>query len=144
MREGELRTRAKVENAEIDSPVAAAAELVLAMEPDMVDDIILDAILDAETPVLTGAAPPPVAPLLLLLAVEVDETAQEADVGRVTPSLSRKQVSSLEADDSFTYHAEGIRTQRKAGLQIVLSLLRFQRQLLEKSNLKSSGKGLPF
>lgn len=57
----------------------------------MVDDIMFDAIVDVVTPVLTGAAAPPVAPLLL--AVEDDEAAQEADVGKVTPSLSREEVS---------------------------------------------------
>ena len=88
------------------SPVVVATALVLAIEPvieedpDMVDDVVdmddimLDAILDPETLVLAGAAAPPVAPLLLLLAVEVDEEAQEADVGKVTPSLSGEQVSS--------------------------------------------------
>ena len=59
-------------------------------DPDIVDDIMPDVIRDPEVPVLTVPAAPPVAPLLLLLAVVVDEEAQEADVGRVTSSLSRE------------------------------------------------------
>lgn len=69
------------------------------MDPDMVDDIILDAMVDVLTPLLTGAAAPPVAPLLL--AVDDDEAAQEADVGKVTPSLSRGQVSPSESHMPF-------------------------------------------
>ena len=62
-------------------------------DPDIVDDIILEAILDTEDPVVTVAAPPPVAPLLLLLAAAVEDEAQEAAVGKVTPPLSTEEVN---------------------------------------------------
>lgn len=95
----------------------AVLEPVLVIELDMVDDIIPDAIVDVVVPVLTGAAAPPVAPLLL--AVEDDETAQEADVGKVTPSLSRGQVSAPKSRTRFLPIAlKELRTQRKADLRI--------------------------
>ncbi|MCJ1298369.1 hypothetical protein MMC08_001158 [Hypocenomyce scalaris] len=103
-----------------NSPVAAVAELVLAIELDMedmedMDDIILDtildgildAILDAELPVPMGAAAPLVAPLLLA-AVALAEAAQEADVGSVTPSLSIPQSAHIKPRVVLSYGAGGV------------------------------------